>query len=159
MAMSGGDHGSMLSDINVTPLVDVMLVLLIIFMVTAPMLEQGVEIDLPRAEAQAIESADKKLVLTIDAKRRVYLGKTFIPFSQLFDKLKHNEKLQTEREVFLKAERGLPYGLIVQVMALARQAGIDKVGMITESAPQDEKGAETEAGVAPTKSTSGGSGT
>jgi biopolymer transport protein TolR len=147
MAMGGGD-GSMLSEINVTPLVDVMLVLLIIFMVTAPMLEQGVDIDLPRAEAQSMEAAEKKLVLSIDQKRRIYLGKTFIPYSQLFDKLRHNEKLQAERELYLRAERTLPYGLIVRIMAMARSAGIDKVGMITESAPEDVKAAETETGVA-----------
>jgi len=148
MAMSGGSGGSLLAEINVTPMVDVMLVLLVIFMVTAPMLEQGVDVDLPRAEAQAIDAEQKKLVLSIDDQRRLYLGRTFVPFSQLFDKLKHNEKLQQEREVYLRADRGLPYGLIVRVMALARQAGIDKVGMITESAPEGELGAESEAGLA-----------
>lgn len=147
MAMSGGggDH-SMLSEINVTPLVDVMLVLLIIFMITAPMLEQGVEIDLPRAQAQSIDAEDKKLVLSIDSKRRVYLGKTFIPFSQLADKLEHNQRLQSERELYLRAERSLPYGLVVRVMAMARQAGIDKVGMITESGDQQDEAAEDEKG-------------
>lgn len=149
MAMGGGGDRSMLSDINVTPLVDVMLVLLIIFMVTAPMLQQGVEVDLPRVEAQAIDTEQKKLVLSIDATRRLYLGKTFIPFSQLEDKLKYNRKLQVEKELYLRAERTLPYGLIVRVMAIARKAGIDKVGMITESAPIEEPAAETEAGIAP----------
>ncbi|MBK6849466.1 MAG: ExbD/TolR family protein [Proteobacteria bacterium] len=148
MAMSGGSGGSLLAEINVTPMVDVMLVLLVIFMITAPMLEQGVDVNLPRAEAQEIDAEQKKLVLSIDGQRRLYLGRSFVPFSQLFDKLKHNEKLQVERELFLRADRGLPYGLIVRVMALARQAGIDKVGMITESAPEGELGAESEAGLA-----------
>jgi biopolymer transport protein TolR len=149
MAMSGGggDH-SMLSEINVTPLVDVMLVLLIIFMITAPMLEQGVEIDLPRAQAQSIDAADKKLVLSIDKKRRVYLGKTFIPFSQLADKLEHNQRLQSEGELYLRAERELPYGLVVRIMAMARQAGIGKVGMITESGAEQDVAAEDESGMA-----------
>lgn len=149
MAMGGRGDGSMLSEINVTPLVDVMLVLLIIFMVTAPMLEQGVDIDLPHAEAQAMEAADKKLVLSVDAKRRIFLGKTFIPYSQLFDKLRHNAKLQADKELYLRAERTLPYGLIVKIMALARSAGIENVGMITESAPDDVDAAETQAGVMP----------
>lgn len=148
MAMGSGGDRSMLSEINVTPLVDVMLVLLIIFMVTAPMLEQGVQIDLPKAAAQSIDSEEKKLVLSIDKEKRVFLGKTFIPFSQLFDKLKHNEKLQAEKELYLRAERTLPYGLVVNVMAMARRAGIDKVGMITDSsAEREDTGAETEVGV------------
>ena len=159
MAMSGSSGGSLLAEINVTPMVDVMLVLLVIFMVTAPMLEQGVDVDLPRAEAQAIDAEQKKLVLSIDGQRRLYLGRSFVPFSQLFDKLKHNEKLQVERELYLRADRGLPYGLIVRVMALARQAGIEKVGMITEAAPEGELGAESEAGLSlGTPRTGGGEG-
>ncbi|MBK8481597.1 MAG: ExbD/TolR family protein [Proteobacteria bacterium] len=148
MAMSGGNGGSLLAEINVTPMVDVMLVLLVIFMVTAPLLEQGVDVDLPRAEAQAVDAEQKKLVLSIDGQRRLYLGRAFVPFSQLFDKLKHNEKLQVERELYLRADRHLPYGLVVRIMALARQAGIEKVGMITEAAPEGELGAESEAGLA-----------
>ena len=143
---SGGDDGSMLAEINVTPLVDVMLVLLIIFMVTAPMIQQGVDIDLPQAEAKALDPEDKKLVLSIDDQRRVFLGKTFIPFTQLADKLQHNAKLQAEKELYLRADRGLPYGLVVQIMAIAKNAGIDKVGMITEGVPGTLGGAETPAG-------------
>ncbi len=146
MAMSGGGDGTMLADINVTPLVDVMLVLLIIFMVTAPMIEQGVDVDLPRAEAKALDPDEKKLTLHIDDQRRVYLGRVFVPFSKLGDKLKHNERLQAEKEVYLRADRGLPYGLVVKVMALAKTAGIDKVNIITEGAPGKDRGAESEAG-------------
>ena len=136
----------MLADINVTPLVDVMLVLLIIFMVTAPMIEQGVDVDLPRAEAKALDPDTKKLTLHIDDQRRIYLGRIFIPFSKLSDKLKYNERLQAEKEVYLRADRGLPYGLVVRVMALAKTAGIDKVNIITEGAPGKAQGAESEAG-------------
>jgi biopolymer transport protein TolR len=147
MAMGGGnDDGSMLAEINVTPLVDVMLVLLIIFMVTAPMIQQAVDVDLPRAEAKTLDPEQKRLVLSIDDQRRVYLGRTFIPFSQLADKLKYNEKLKVEKELYLRADRGLPYGLVVKVMALAKQAGIDRVNMITEGAPGKDKGAESESG-------------
>ena len=121
-----------------------MLVLLVIFMITAPMIEQGVNIDLPRTQAETLAGEDKRLVLHIDDARRVYLGKTFVPFSQLADKLKFNEKLQSDKELFLKADRQLPYGLVVKVMAMAKAAGIDKVGLVTESAEGGDVGAENE---------------
>jgi len=138
----------MLSEINVTPMVDVMLVLLIIFMVTAPLIQQGVDVDLPKAQAQDLQAEEKKLVLHIDQLRRVYLGKTFIPFSQLADKLKHNAKLQADKELYLRADRKLPYGLVVKIMAMAKLAGIDNVGMITDAAEGPERAAEDEKGLA-----------
>ncbi|MEK6606639.1 MAG: protein TolR [Myxococcota bacterium] len=133
MAAGGPSQpGTVLSEINVTPLVDVMLVLLIIFMVTAPILQQGVDVDLPEAKAQAIPADDQKLVLTIDAKKRIFLGKTELRWEELEDKLRHNAKLQADKELYLHADKNLPYGLVVQVMALAKAAGIDKLGMVTD---------------------------
>ncbi len=149
MSMSTGSGDSMLAEINVTPMVDVMLVLLIIFMVTAPLIQQGVDVDLPKARAQNLQADDKKLVLHIDRQRRLYLGKTFIPFSSLAEKLKNNAKLQADQELYLRADRKLPYGLVVKIMAMAKLAGIERVGMITDSAEGAEVGAETEAGKTP----------
>src|SRR5437660_756116 len=113
--MAGGgpkDPGGMMSDINVTPLVDVMLVLLIIFMVTAPMVTQGVDVDLPEARAKEMTTDEGKLVLTVTKEKKVFLGKLEIPFNDLEAKLKSNAKLQADKEVYLHADKNLPYGVV-----------------------------------------------
>jgi biopolymer transport protein TolR len=127
----GGQRRAM-TDINVTPLVDVMLVLLIIFMVTAPLIQSGVKVDLPRASAQQMEHQEEKLVLTITRDRRVYLGNTEIPGAELERKLATNARIQKEKELYLHADRSLPYGQVVEIMAIARRAGVESLGMITE---------------------------
>ena len=135
MAFSGGDSGSgrrAMTDINVTPLVDVMLVLLIIFMVTAPLIQSGVKVDLPRAQAQQMEHAEEKLVLKITHDRKIFLGDTQVDPAQLEKKLQSNARVQKDKEVYLQADRSLPYGLVVQVMATARRACVESLGMITE---------------------------
>jgi biopolymer transport protein TolR len=134
MAFGGGDSAGRraMTDINVTPLVDVMLVLLIIFMVTAPLIQSGVKVDLPRASAQQMEHSEEKLVLTITRDRRVYLGNTEIPPAQLETKLASNARIQKEKELYLHADRSLPYGQVVEIMAVARRAGVESLGMITE---------------------------
>jgi len=121
-----------MSEINVTPLVDVMLVLLIIFMITAPMMGRGVELDLPKAKAQAMEVDESKLVMTIDGDRRVFLGETEVPHARLEETLLANSRLQREGELYLKADKDIPYGFVVQVMAIIKKAGIPKLGMITD---------------------------
>ena len=129
---SGGNGAGPVSDINVTPLVDVMLVLLIIFMVTAPLIQQGVKVNLPTTKAQPVESADKKIVLSIDVTKKVFIGEVEIPFAELEEKLKSNAKLQAEKELYLHADRDLPYGIVVDVMAMAQRAGVTNVGMVTD---------------------------
>ncbi len=141
MSTGGGRKGAM-SEINVTPLVDVMLVLLIIFMVTAPLIQQGVKVQLPNARAAPIEAKEKKLVLAVDAEGRVFIGDVQVPLDELEVKLKANAKAQADNEIFLHADRGLKYGVVVEVMAAAQRAGIENVGMITDLSGQaDEVGA------------------
>ncbi|MDX2019095.1 MAG: biopolymer transporter ExbD [Deltaproteobacteria bacterium] len=131
--MSTGDSGGgMLGEINVTPLVDVMLVLLIIFMVTAPMLQTGVDVDLPEAKAQTIPDDEGKLILTLTKDKRVFLGKLEIPYDTIEQTLKDNAKLKTDKELYLHADKNLPYGEVVRVMAVVKQAGVDKLGMVTD---------------------------
>ena len=146
MAFSTGGGGkggrSSLTDINVTPLVDVMLVLLIIFMVTAPLIQQGIKVALPDAKAAPIEAKEKKITITVDKDQRVFVGDVEVPLAQLEDKLKHNAKAQADKEIYLHADRNLTYGVVVEVMAAVQRAGIDNMGMITEAAPQGQPPAQ-----------------
>jgi len=129
---TGGGGGGSMSEINVTPLVDVMLVLLIIFMVTTPLMEQGVKVDLPKTKAQSMTSQEQKLILTVTKERKIYLGKTEIPEKDLLAKLKANDRVKKEREVYLHADQALPYGVVVNVMGVLKQAGVETLGMITD---------------------------
>jgi biopolymer transport protein TolR len=133
MAISTGHTGrTALSEINVTPLVDVMLVLLIIFMITAPMLTAGLDVDLPNARAPQLDVDDEKLLLTITRDRDVYLGETQVPRDRLDEALRTNKKLQMDQAVYVHADENVPYGFVVQVFALIREAGIEKVGLVTD---------------------------
>jgi biopolymer transport protein TolR len=132
MTAGGGGGGGMLGEINVTPLVDVMLVLLIIFMVTAPMLQTGVDVDLPEAKAQTMPDDEGKLILTLTKDLRVFLGKLEIPYATMEETLKNNARLNAEKELYLHADKTLPYGEVVKVMALVKQAGVAKLGMVTD---------------------------
>ncbi|MBA4421984.1 MAG: protein TolR [Syntrophus sp. (in: bacteria)] len=127
----------LMAEINVTPLVDVMLVLLIIFMVTAPMLQMGIDVNLPRVKAKSVDVAEEKLVLTINGAKEIFLNKTRMSIMDLGIKLEHIFASRIEREVYLRADRNVPYGFVVEVMAEVRKAGVDKLGMITE--PPEEK--------------------
>jgi len=132
--MSAGKGGgrTTLSEINVTPMVDVMLVLLIIFMVTTPLIQQGVKVNLPETRAAPVEADEKKLVVSIDLSKRVFIGEAEVTLADFEEKLKTNAKAQKEKEMYLHADRDLPYGIVVDVMAAAQRAGVTNVGMITD---------------------------
>jgi biopolymer transport protein TolR len=121
-----------LAEINVTPLVDVVLVLLIIFMVTAPMLSMGIDVNLPRVKSKSVDVTEEKLVLTITEAREIFLNKTKMQLGELNFKLEAIFSNRIDREVFLRADRNVPYGFVVEVMSEVRKAGVDKLGMITE---------------------------
>jgi biopolymer transport protein TolR len=122
----------LMSEINVTPFVDVMLVLLIIFMVTAPMMMQGVDVNLPRTTTQAIPTEEERLVVTITAKSELYLNEYKISLESLERKLENIFQNRADRAVFLRADQSIPYGFVVEVMAAVRRSGIKRIGMVTE---------------------------
>ena len=133
MAMSSGGDGELNSEINVTPLVDVMLVLLIIFMITAPMMNTGVDLDLPQVTAKNIEDPEGKLILSIDKTQQIHLGGTRIPWKDLSVKLKANERVQKESELYIEADTTLPYGIVITAMAVAKNSGVARVMMLTDA--------------------------
>ncbi len=133
--MSAPQSGSAyrpLSEINVTPFVDVMLVLLIIFMVTAPLMQQGVDVDLPETTTQPLRLQDEPLVLTVQKNGKYYLARREIPPEELRDKLVAIFEGRDSKQIFLRADKDAAYGLVVVAMAAARGAGATKVGMVTE---------------------------
>ncbi len=127
-----GNEKKFMSDINVTPLVDVMLVLLIIFMVTAPMMMQGVEVNLPQTTAKSIKTREDPLFLSINKRREIFLEDRQIKMKDLENKMKTIFKYRRNKEVLLRADREVPYGFVIQVIAEVKRAGIDKLGMVTE---------------------------
>ena len=127
-----GDRGTM-SQINVTPLVDVMLVLLVIFMVTAPMMQQGVQVNLPKAETKSLAPKEDTVVVSIEKSGRTSINSSEVPGDQLQDKLNSMLAGRAKREVFLKADSAVPYGEVVKVMAQIKGAGVERLGMVTES--------------------------
>jgi biopolymer transport protein TolR len=139
MAFDAGDRsaGSM-SQINVTPLVDVMLVLLVIFMVTAPIIQQGVSVDLPDARAGALSGKDEQLVVSVTKKGSLYLNDTAMSAADLEGKLRAIAAQRPDGQVFVRADKSVPYGEVVAVMAAIKQSGIRRVGMVTALPPGEE---------------------
>jgi len=133
MAFSGGGGGKLpIGEINVTPLVDVMLVLLIIFMVSAPMMNTGVDVDLPAAQAPQVQLDEEKLLLSVTRDQKVYLGRDEIAFDKLEATLLANERMQREKELYMQADENVPYGFVAKVIALVKKAGISKLGLVTD---------------------------
>ena len=129
---SGGGGKAPVGEINVTPLVDVMLVLLIIFMVSAPMMNTGVEVDLPAAQAPQVEITEEKLLLTVGKDQKVYLGRDEVPYERLEATLLANERMKKEKELYVQADQNVPYGFVVKVIAIVKKAGITKLGLVTD---------------------------
>jgi len=135
---SGDNNDSFMSDINVTPFVDVMLVLLIIFMVTAPMMVQGLDVALPQVTAKALETKEEQLMITVNKDQQVFINDFQVTVDTLQDKLSKILQGRANPEVYLKADRDVPYGTVAQVMAQIKDAGVDKLGMVTEPAAPEK---------------------
>jgi biopolymer transport protein TolR len=134
-ALGGGRRGGRrlggMNEINVTPLIDVMLVLLVIFMVTAPLLTTGVHVDLPKVKSSPMQADDSKLLVIVTSDEHVYLGKDEIT-DDVEGKLKANQKLMEDKELYVQADENVKYGAVLRVMAAARSAGVEKLGMVTD---------------------------
>src|SRR5215472_6886159 len=133
MSLGGGRTKRLggMNDINVTPLIDVMLVLLVIFMVTAPLLTTGVSVDLPKVKSAPMPMDDTKMMVIVTSDEHVFLGKDEIT-DDVENKLRTNARLQEQKELYIQAAENVKYGAVLRVMAAARSAGVDKLGMITD---------------------------
>ncbi|MBW2615203.1 MAG: protein TolR [Deltaproteobacteria bacterium] len=130
--MQANNNKKFMSDINVTPFVDVMLVLLIIFMVTAPMMMQGVEVNLPQTTTRLMKTREDPLILTVNKKREIYLENYRIKLDGLEKKIKKIFENRRDKEILLRADKDVPYGFVIKVISRIKRAGIDKLGMVTE---------------------------
>jgi len=128
---SSGNNREMMSEINIIPLVDVMLVLLIVFMITAPLLHRGMDIKLPKASTNSIK-ATERTVLTVEQNQTVHLGKEEIGLARLEERLLMLKEATPDVSLYLRADRDVPYGTVVHVMDLIKRAGIVKLGIVTE---------------------------
>ena len=135
----GSDSDRLISDINVTPFVDVMLVLLVIFMVTAPMMMQGVDVVLPETTSQPLAAKKENLVITINKQNQIFINNYEVATDFLQEKLKKILEGRDSREVYLRADREISYGFVVRVMAEIKAAGVDKLGMVTEPISEKKK--------------------
>ena len=128
---SSSREGTTISQINVTPLVDVMLVLLVIFMVTAPIIQQGVQVNLPQTKANAIAGSEEPLIVTVAKDGKIYLNDNVIGLADLGTKLSAIRKLQADKQVYLRADQDVRYGTVMKTIAEIKQAGIEKLGMVS----------------------------
>ncbi len=136
MAFEPGQRGQFVSQINVTPLVDVMLVLLVIFMVTAPIIQQGVQVALPKVKAEALPGKEEQFVVSITRDKEIYLNDTRMSAADLTEKLAAISRERPDRQVFIRADEQVPYGEVIRTMAAIKAAGIENVGMVTQPQPE-----------------------
>ena len=129
----------MLNEINVTPMVDVMLVLLIIFMVSAPLMQQGVQVDLPKTDSLPLSEQEEQIVLVIQANGQIEINKNRIPLDGLAKKLAAIYKDKKRREIFIQADQSIPYGTVATVMSTVQRAGISKIGLVTEPKGKEKR--------------------
>ena len=134
----GSNSDQLMSDINVTPFVDVMLVLLIIFMVTAPMMVQGVDVDLPKATSKALKGSEDRLIISVDEESRVYINEQVVSVEFLTKKLSAILENFDKKNVYLRADKKVSYGIVVNVISKIKKAGVDSLGMITLPDAEDE---------------------
>lgn len=124
-----------LSEINIIPLVDVILVLLLIFMLTAPIMYRGIDVQLPKSAAKNV-AMEERLVLTITKDRVLYLSNRVLPFATLEQRLRDLYRDRSDKTIFLRADKDLSYGFVIEIMDRIKRAGVDKVGMVTEPLPR-----------------------
>ncbi len=134
----GSGNDQLMSEINVTPFVDVMLVLLIIFMVTAPMMVQGIDVDLPKATSKALKGSEERLVISIDDTNKVFINDQVVSIEVLTHKLGAILENFDKKNVYLRADKKVPYGIVVNVISKIKQAGVDSLGMITLPENEDK---------------------
>ncbi len=137
MDTSSQRDGTTIAQINVTPLVDVMLVLLVIFMVTAPILQQGVQVNLPVTQSSAIAGTEELLVVTVAKNGKIYLNDNAMSLGEIGQKLRAIVKSQPNKQVYLRADQDVRYGLVMQTIAEIKQAGIERLGMVTRPPTQE----------------------
>lgn len=128
----GGGEGGVKSEPNVVPMIDIMLVLLIIFMIAAPMLTTGVNVDLPKADAPRMDIDQEHPLITVQRDQRIFLFEEEVSLDVLRQRLVSDERIRNVDEVFVQADEQVPYGVVAQVLALVRQAGIGKMGLVTD---------------------------
>ena len=126
-----------MSDINMTPLIDVMLVLLVIFMVTAPLMTRSLKLDLPRLDAASATLSPKYLAVALDAAGQLYLGEERMTAAQLAERAKAAAALSPDTEVHLRADRAAPYGRVAELIGLVQKAGLNRIAFVIEPTPRD----------------------
>jgi biopolymer transport protein TolR len=131
MVSSSNQRRRFLADINVTPFVDVMLVLLVIFMVTAPMMQHGIDVNLPKVASKSLPAKEDIMIVTINAKKEIFLNESKMGLREFKDKFSNIMENRLNKDVFLKADKTVPYGMVVEVMAEIKKAGIERLGMVT----------------------------